>query len=81
MMTVNILAFGIAKDIFGASTISVELPDAASALDLKAELDMRYPRLKQIASYLLAVNNEYAGDDLLITERDEIAVIPPVSGG
>jgi len=80
-MTVNILAFGIAKDIFGASTISVELPDDSCAVDLKAVLETKYPRLKQIASYLLAVNNEYAGDGLLLNERDEIAVIPPVSGG
>jgi len=80
-MTVTILAFGIAKDIFGASTITVDLPGNSSAADLKAVLEDLYPRLKQIASYLLAVNNEYAGDDLFITERDEIAVIPPVSGG
>jgi molybdopterin synthase sulfur carrier subunit len=80
-MKVNILAFGIAKDIFGASTIAVELQGAASSADLKALLEARYPRLKQIASYLLAVNNEYAADDLLLDERDEIAVIPPVSGG
>jgi molybdopterin converting factor subunit 1 len=80
-MTVNILAFGIAKDIFGASTISVELPDTPSAADLKTVVEQRYPRLKQITSYLLAVNNEYADDSLLLNERDEIAVIPPVSGG
>lgn len=80
-MTVSILAFGIAKDIFGTSSITVNLPGDASAADLKAALEERYPRLKQIASYLLAVNNEYAADDLLLNERDEIAVIPPVSGG
>ncbi|QKJ31540.1 MoaD/ThiS family protein [Mucilaginibacter mali] len=80
-MKLTILAFGIAKDIFGASSIIVDLPGDASAADLKAALEARYPRLKQIASYLLAVNNEYAADDLLLNERDEIAVIPPVSGG
>jgi molybdopterin converting factor subunit 1 len=80
-MTANILAFGIAKDIFGASSITVELPANALAGDLKAVLEEQYPRLKQLASYLLAVNNEYAGNELVLTERDEIAVIPPVSGG
>jgi molybdopterin converting factor subunit 1 len=80
-MKASILAFGIAKDIFGASAIEVDLHDNATASDLKASLEVQYPRLKQIASYLLAVNNEYANDDLLLNERDEIAVIPPVSGG
>lgn len=80
-MTVNILAFGIAKDIFGASVIKVDLADTAATADLKHLLETQYPRLKQLASYMVAVNNEYAGDDLLINERDEIAIIPPVSGG
>jgi molybdopterin converting factor subunit 1 len=80
-MKINILAFGIAKDIFGVSTITVELTDAATTADMKALLEERYPKLKQLASYMVAVNNEYAEDKLIITERDEVAIIPPVSGG
>jgi molybdopterin converting factor subunit 1 len=80
-MTVNILAFGIAKDIFGASSIKIDLPDDAKTANLKQLLETQYPRLKQIASYMVAVNNEYAGDELPLNERDEIAIIPPVSGG
>ena len=80
-MTVNILAFGIAKDIFGSPAITADLPDNARAADLKQALEQRYPRLKQLASYMLAVNNEYAGDELPLDARDEIAIIPPVSGG
>jgi molybdopterin converting factor small subunit len=34
-----------------------------------------------LASYMVAVNNEYADDTSLVTQRDEIAIIPPVSGG
>jgi molybdopterin converting factor subunit 1 len=80
-MEINILAFGIAKDIFGASTITIELTDAATTADMKALLEERYPKLKQLASYMVAVNNEYAENKLVITERDEVAIIPPVSGG
>lgn len=80
-MKLSILAFGIAKEIFGASSIPVDIPHDATAMDLKIALEKQHPRLAQIASYLLAVNNEYAADDLLLNERDEIAVIPPVSGG
>lgn len=80
-MTVQILAFGVAKEIFGASTIKVDLGDHAQVDGLKATLEQQYPRLKQLASYMIAVNNEYAGNDLALTESDEIAIIPPVSGG
>lgn len=79
-MKVNVLAFGIAKDIFGGPSVQMELPDA-SVNRLKQELEKHYPRLKQIASYMVAVNNEYAENELTLTEQDEIAIIPPVSGG
>jgi molybdopterin converting factor subunit 1 len=80
-MEISILAFGIAKDIFDGSSITVNLNNAATAADLKAILEQQYPKLKQLASYMVAVNNEYANDDLLITSKDEVAIIPPVSGG
>jgi molybdopterin converting factor subunit 1 len=79
-MKVNVLAFGIAKDIFGGSAIALDVPGNTTS-DLKAVLERQFPRLKQLRSYLIAVNNEYAREDHLITEKDEIAIIPPVSGG
>ena len=80
-MEISILAFGIARDIFGASSISVQLDKTATTGNLKTLLEEKYPRLKQLASYMVAVNNEYAEDSGAITERDEVAIIPPVSGG
>jgi molybdopterin converting factor subunit 1 len=80
-MNLNVLAFGIAKDIFGKSSIDVELDGKATTGKLKLSLEERFPRLKQLASYMVAVNNEYAPDESVLTERDEIAIIPPVSGG
>lgn len=80
-MEIKVLAFGIAKDIFGASSTLEELPNDATVSNLKYSLEQRYPRLKQLATYMVAVNNEYALDGDTIHERDEIAVIPPVSGG
>ena len=80
-MKVNVLAFGIAKDIFGGSSVDVELPEHGTTGILKDFLERRYPRLKHLVSYMVAVNNEYAEDEGILTERDEIAIIPPVSGG
>jgi hypothetical protein len=42
--------------------VTVELADNATTADLKASLEAKYPRLKQLASYMVAVNNEYAED-------------------
>lgn len=80
-MNVNVLAFGIAKDIFGGSSVDVELPENGTIKNLKRSLEDRYPRLKHLLSYMVAVNNEYASDESLLIEKDEIAIIPPVSGG
>lgn len=80
-MHLDIYTFGIARDICGGSTLRLELPDNATAGQLKQILMEQYPRLGQLASFLLAVNEEYAEPDLLLSPGDEIAVIPPVSGG
>ena len=79
-MQVHVLAFGIAKDIFGSSSAELNI-NGDTAADLKSVLEATYPRLKQLASYMVAVNNEYADDDSRLSEKDEIAIIPPVSGG
>ena len=80
-MYVNILAFGIVKDIFQKPVIEVDLKGAPTVANLKAELEKNYPRLSNLASYMVAVNNEYATTDLMLETKDEIAIIPPVSGG
>ncbi len=80
-MEVNVLAFGIAKEIFGASSIIITLTNDATVSNLKYLLEHQYPKLKQLASYMIAVNNEYALDGDTVHQHDEIAIIPPVSGG
>lgn len=80
-MKINVLAFGVAKEIFGSSAVSLELTNDATIYNLTYVLEQQYPRLKQLASYMVAVNNEYALPGDTIHERDEIAIIPPVSGG
>jgi len=77
----NVLAFGIVKDIFQNSSINVDTKDASSVDELKLFLENKFPRLKELASYMVAVNNEYASANIAISDKDEIAIIPPVSGG
>lgn len=80
-MNIKVLAFGISKEIFGKSSVNLELANDATVYNLKYVLEHQYPKLKQLASYMIAVNNEYALPGDTIHERDEIAIIPPVSGG
>ena len=80
-MTIKVLAFGIAKDIFGQSILNFELQGDNSVANLKAELEKQYPKLARLASYMVALNNEYALPGNTLKGSDEIAIIPPVSGG
>lgn len=80
----TILLFGLTRDIVGNSSIEVPREKATSILTvdkLKQFVFGQFPELKKITSIAVAVNNEYATDGTPIGESDEIALIPPVSGG
>lgn len=81
VMILQILTFGIARDIVGASTLQLETPEVLTVAQLKQQLLSEYPQFGALSSLLIAVNAEYGADDTLINERDELALIPPVSGG
>lgn len=72
--------FGVARDIMGGSEVSLA-GSIKNVGELKALLLSRYPKLKELNSLLIAVNQKYASDEIAVVETDEIAVIPPVSGG
>ncbi len=78
----DILGFGAAKEIFQSDLATLELPEGATLLDLRLLMEEKHPGLKRLGSYMIAVNKEYARDDRMrISAGDEIAIIPPVSGG
>jgi len=79
----EVLFFGIAKDIVGASQIAFtsETDTPESVGDLKKHLIETYPEFSKLTSLAIAVNSEYALDDVPLVSKDEVAVIPPVSGG
>lgn len=78
---ISVLLFGITRELVGQSKLTCPLPPGSHVGDLLEVLKSDYPRLGDIKSLLVAVNNEYADSDTLITAADEIALIPPVSGG
>ena len=81
-MRVRVLFFGILKDIVGNSADSIDLPDGASVQDVIAHYESEIPRLKEsLPSLALAVNQQYASLDTKLKSDDEVALLPPVSGG
>ncbi len=80
-MHLNILLFGITREMAGHPCVRVELPDQANVAQLRQHLEAAYPQLRQLASVVVAVNEEYAQPDRVLQPTDEVALIPPVSGG
>lgn len=77
----KILLFGIARDIVGSDSFQLADSAIARVSDIKDALERIYPKFRHLSSYMVAINNEYAQDDQPVQQQDEIAIIPPVSGG
>jgi molybdopterin synthase sulfur carrier subunit len=77
----KILLFGIAKDICGGREIEVDFPENGTVGELDFLLKNKFPELKNLRSVVFAVNETYADFEQKLQKTDEIALIPPVSGG
>lgn len=75
---VRLLLFGKLKDITGFSEI--KLSGMRNTRELKKYLFKKYPQLRKEV-FLISVNREIINQDIPIKEDDEIAFLPPVSGG
>ncbi|MDE3743818.1 MoaD/ThiS family protein [Maribacter polysaccharolyticus] len=79
----EIFLFGIARDIVGSSSLDLstsgEQPESVG--ELLDVLKDTYPKFNTLSSLAVAVNGEYAALDEHLGQEDEIAIIPPVSGG
>jgi molybdopterin converting factor subunit 1 len=80
-MNIKTLFFGITTDFVGASELQIDVTENTSVKDFKSVLKKAYSQLERINTYAIAVNEEYATDDLILENGDVVAVIPPVSGG
>ena len=81
-MRVRVLLFGVLKEIFPEAVESLQLPAGATVATLLDSFRARAPQQEQLwTSLAVAVNQEYAFPDKLLSEGDEVALLPPVSGG
>ena len=81
-MQVRVLLFGSLREAAGAKELSVALPERATVVSLRELLVASQPAFEKLAGRLrVAVNREFASDDALLADGDEVAFLPPVSGG
>lgn len=81
-MLITVRLFALAKETYGDGSIAIELPSHATVGLLRLRLAERIPGVANlIPRSLFAVNSEYAGDEKPLDQGDEVACIPPVSGG
>lgn len=81
-MKIQVLFFGAARDAADANQLELSLDAPATVASAFRKLVESFPALERFGrSLLFAVNQEYATQDTLLNENDELAVFPPVSGG
>lgn len=81
-MKVRVRCFAVAREIVGTGELVVDLPEGSTLIHLLDQIRRQFPRLEGLAgSLLFSVNREYAPSDRRLAAGDEIALIPPVSGG
>jgi MoaE-MoaD fusion protein len=81
-VTVHLRLFAIQRELAGTRAVDLELADGATVEDAWAALVGRYPVLAPgRSSVRFAVNGEYASAEHPLADGDELACIPPVSGG
>ncbi|HMG34581.1 MAG TPA: molybdenum cofactor biosynthesis protein MoaE [Blastocatellia bacterium] len=79
---VTVLLFGQAREWVGASSVELELPPATAVASAFDELKRMHPKMAGLErSVLFAVNEEYVSRDYELASGDQLAVLPPVSGG
>lgn len=81
-VTVKVLFFAIAKELAGTSQSSIKVKSKISFEELKINICSAFGLEKIKGNFVLAINQEYVEEGVLeLKSNDEIAVIPPLSGG
>lgn len=85
-MRVNALYFGVLKDLLGASSATLDVQEGATVAEALSLCALQTSNSHEADNAIwetlaVAVNRSYAGPATVLQEGDEIAFLPPVSGG
>ncbi len=82
MIRVRLLLFAVLRDIAGSFESDLVLREGSTPADVWQQLRERHPELASYAAPpMTAINMEYVSPDTILRDGDELAFIPPVSGG
>jgi len=79
-LKVKVRFFASYRELVGQSEIEIEIARDATVTNLAQELKQRFPNLPS-PPLIAAVNAEYASPDCVLSDKDEVAFLPPMSGG
>ncbi len=81
-MTVQLLFFGILSDLIKPGPVEMDLIDGATVGDVRARVVAGHPEAASgTSTAMVAVNQSYSDDSCVLNAGDEVAFLPPVSGG
>ncbi|QDU76370.1 molybdopterin synthase small subunit [Bremerella volcania] len=81
-MIVRVKLFALTQDLAGCEEVSLDLEEPVTVGAIRKNLGESVEVLQPVlGSCAFAVNNEYALDSVMVQETDEVACLPPVSGG
>ena len=79
---IKVKLFAILRERVGESEITITVPSGITVNHLNSEILRKYPQLKSFGNkFVTSINCKVTTGDTVITSRDEIALLPPVSGG
>ena len=79
---IKVKLFAILRERVGESEITITMPAGITVNQLNSEILKKYPQLKSFSNkFVTSVNCKVTAGDTKITSKDEIALLPPVSGG
>ena len=81
-MKIQVRLFAAAQQLADQDTLTVECADGATIAELKVAMTEAVPALESLLGHVrFAVNADYVVDETQLSPEDEVACIPPVSGG
>src|SRR2546428_12587052 len=81
-MLISVRAFASYREAIGAHSVKLEVLEGTTPTEVWDRLVGRYPRLVGLPKpHAFAINEEYVEESYALRERDELVLIPPVSGG